>query len=210
MNITQKDFECVGNVAKHCDLPKLCIAIDESKLFDIAELFCDFWQDIVNIDNEIEAYRIAYKEYEECKVDCVEPEKPENYDLKVNLIYGGKYEVCNGKTKEHLGVKRIWVYYAYSRYLLINEFNDTPNGQVTKTNQFSLPKQVKEIQLFADKYRNMGFESFKKTSSFLCANKDIFINFESKDCGGCKCGGDCNNRTKVKGYGFKSRIITKR
>ena len=214
MNIVQADFSCVGNVAKHCDNAKLCVAIDESKIFDVAPLFCDFWQDIVDIDSEIETYREALKIYEECLEDeweeCIEPIKPDDYDVKVNLIYGGSFEVCNNKVREHFGVKRIWVYYAYSRYLLINEFNDTPNGQVAKTNNFSIPKDAKEIRNFAEKYRNMGYDSYKMTLNFLCANRDVFEWFTSNACGSCKCGGDCNSQTKAKGFGFRGKIITKR
>lgn len=213
--INQSDFDCIGQVAKHCDLQKLCVAINEAQDFDLSELFCDFWNTILDINSEIKAYQQAYREYEDCLLDedsedCVEPEIPEYYDEKVNLICGGGFEVCNGKMERHKGVKRILVYYSYSRYLPINEFNDTPNGQVSKTNQFSIPKSLKEIQGFADKYRNMGLESYKRTIKFLCVNRDIFTNFNSKDCGGCNCGDDCSGKTKVKGYGFKGSIISKR
>lgn len=211
--INQSDFDCIGQVAKHCDLQKLCVAINEAQEFDLSELFCDFWNEILEINNELKAYEEAYKEYQEClelKEECIEPERPENYEAKVNLICGGSFEVCNGKTGHHSGVKRILVYYAYSRYLPINEFNDTPNGQVAKTNQFSIPKPLKEIQGFADKYRNMGLESCKRTIKFLCANREVFPEFSSKDCGSCKCGNDCSGKTKVKGYGFRGSIISKR
>lgn len=207
--ISQEDFDCIGQIAKHCDLPKLCIAINEAQDFDLAELFCDFWDSILEINEEVEDYKQALIDFESCDEDCVEPTIPENYDLKVNLICGGSYEGCNDKVKKHFGVKRILTYYAYSRYLIINEFNDTPNGQVSKTNNFSIPKPLKEIQNVADKYRNMGYESYKKTIGFLCVNREVFTDFNSKDCGTCKCGSDCDHSTKVKGYGIKGKIITK-
>lgn len=200
--INQDDFNCVGEVARHCDLPKLCIAINEAQTFDLSELFCDFWDEILDIWKEVEEYQNCVEVGEE---ECV---IPENYDLKLNLICGGDFQTCSGKTRKHLGVKRILVYYAYSRYLIINGYNDTPNGSVNKTNDFSIPKPLKEVKDFADKYRTMGFESFNKTINFICSNKED-LGYEGK-CGGCGCGDhSCKSGTKAKGYGFKSRIIRK-
>lgn len=122
--IEKSDFACVGDIATHCDLPKLCIAIGEAQEFDLSELFCDYWITILDIWNEVDLYQEALIEYEQCidegGEECIEPEEPENYALKLNLICGGSFESCNGKTRNHLGIKRILVYYAYSRYLLIN------------------------------------------------------------------------------------------
>lgn len=211
--IEQKDFECIGEVSRHCDLSKLCIAIGEAKEFDTSELFCDFWNTILDVWNEIDLYQTALSEYEACVesggVDCIIPEEPSDYDLKLNLICGGSFESCNGKIRNHLGVKRIWVYYSYARYLLINPMNDTPNGGVQKTNDFSIPIPLKELQHRADHYRTMGYESFKKTLNFICNNK-VNFNFEG-ECGGCGCGDDhCVRKTKAKGYGWKGSIISKR
>lgn len=210
--IEQSDFECVGQVAKHCDLPKLCIAIGEAQEFDLSELFCDFWNEIIDIWDEIDLYQIALAEYEACidegDEECVEPEEPSNYDLKLNLICGGSFESCGGKVRNHLGIKRILVYYSYARYTLINPINDTPNGGVTKTNDFSIPTPLKELQSVADRYRTMGYESYKKTLNFICSNRQSFtFDGDCKECG-CTCE-RCNGRTKAKGYGFKGSIISK-
>jgi len=197
--IDKIDFACVGDIAKHCDYSKLCIAEDEAINFDLKGLFCDYWNEIKSIWKEIEGYK-----------NNPEEEKPENYDLKDNLINGGSFSSCNGKTSDHLGVKRILIYYTYSRYTIINGFNDTPNGSVQKTNEFTIPKTIKELELFADKYRSMGYESYKDTLKFLCHNKDVFSEFNHKDCSKCGCACEsCNGKTRVKGYGFKSSIIRK-
>lgn len=207
--IEQKDFECVGSVAKHCDLEKLCIAIGEAQEFDLAELFCDYWQIIIEIWEEINLYQEALKEFEECEEDCVKPEPPENYDLKLNLICGGSFESCGGKIRNHLGVKRILTYYSYGRYILINPYNDSPNGGVVKTNEFTMPISERDLEKKADRYRTMAYESFKKTINFICRNKTE-LNYEGK-CDGCGCGDSgCGKCTKAKGYGFKGSIITKR
>ena len=51
------------------------------------------------------------------------------------IIDGGDIKGCKG-LRTHQGIKRIWAYYAYARYIMINGFNDTPpSGMVAKTNQ---------------------------------------------------------------------------
>lgn len=182
--VERSDFNCIAQLAVHCDQKKLCIAIVEAQEFDLSNLLCDFYYDILeNIDNP-------------------------NYKI---LLCGGIYTDCNDKKRRFLGLKRTLVYYAYSRYLLINEFNDTPSGNVSKTNDFSLPKTLKEIELFADKYRTMAFESWEKTELYLCSNKDKFPNFNSKNCANCRCGNDdCYGKTSAKGYGLKTSVIRKK
>lgn len=207
--IDQKDFDCIGDVARHCDLKKLCISIDEAQIFDLGELFCDSWVNIEDIFNEIKEYHKAHEDFIKCSENCIEPSKPDNYDLKLNLIDGGNYIGCGGKIRTHLGVKRILVYYAYSRYVVINGFNDTPNGQVDKRNEWSLPKPLKEVQSFSEKYRTMGYVAYKKTNNFLCKHAtELGIN-KPYDCKECGCADDCDNKTKAKGFGFKSSIISK-
>lgn len=207
--ITQVDFDCVGIVAKHCDLPKLCIAISEASEFDLSELFCDFWPTALEIFAELEAYDEAVAACE-ADPDCeTPPTEPTDYELKVNLICGGSFEGCNDRTRTHSGLRKAWVYYAYSRYLVLNGFNDTANGQVTKTNEWSLPKPLKEVQSFADKYRSMAYTSLKKTMGFLCVNKDTFATFNSNVCEPCGCGGNCKGETKANGYGINGTVIRK-
>lgn len=217
--IVQADFSCIGDVAKHCVTDKLCIAIFEAQEYDLSELFCDFWPDIVEIAKEVQEYETDYAAYlidlAECEADpdCetppIEPIEPVNYAEKRNLICGGSFEGCNGKTKTHLGIKNILVNYAYSRYVILNGFSDTASGNVKKTNEFSLPTPMKELQAFADSYRTKGYLSYKKTLDFLCKNKDVFTDFTYDDCGDCGCGGKCNGKTKAKGYGFKGSNIIK-
>lgn len=208
--IEQSDFDCVGQVAKHCDLPKLCIAINEAQDWDLEPLFCDFWNNIIQISKEIDDYLNQLKIYEECVEnegeDCEMPIEPENYELKVNLLCGGSFEGCKG-IKSHKGVKRILTYYSYARYVILNGFNDTPNGLVGKTNDFAIPTPLNELKSFSNKYKDMGYESFKQTKDFLCRNKDVF-GFDSCDCKPCGCAdGCCDSRTKIKS--FKSKIISK-
>ena len=177
----QSDFQNIADVAIHCDQRKLNQAIREAQDYDLEELFCDFWNVIVtNWDNE------AYK----------------------TLIDGGVYEGCKGN-RSFAGVKKILALYTYSRYIIINNFNDTPNGNVSKNNDFSIPKTIKELEFMADKYRSMGYKEYEKATAYLCKNKDSFADFEGYDCKSCGCNGICGSKTSVKGYGISGSIITK-
>jgi len=197
MNLLPLQYNCIGIIAKHCDLSKLCVAENEASNFDLAELFCDFWMEIEAIVLEVESY-IANPELP----------MPTNYTEKTFLLNGGVYLDCSEKQRPFEGVYKIMAYYSYARYIVLNGFNDTATGMVTKTNDFSIPKTLKELESFADKYRTMGLISFERTVRYICQNSEIFdYSHCPKDkcgCGSEKCGG-----TKAKGYGFRSRNINK-
>lgn len=196
------DYANFGIVATHCDLRKLDIAEKEAYNFDLSELFCDSWEQIIEIWDEVNAY-ITCLETPECIAVI-----PTDYTTKYSLIFGGEYTGCNGKTRKQDGVKAILIYYSYARYLALNRYNDTPTGLVNKTNDFSIQVPIKELEGFADKYRNMGYISFNRTIGFMCANSSMF---NWNDCKQCGCGTDkCNGGTKAKGYGFRGSNIGKR
>lgn len=181
--ITQNDFSCIGDVAKHCNVPKLCTAINESENFDFLPLVCgEFYVDILaNLANP----------------------------LYVNLLNGGSFLGCNGKNDVHFGLKKVLVYYAYSRYIMINQYNDTANGLVQKTNEFSMPTPYKDLLAFSNKYRDMGNDAWQKTLKYLCKNKDTFSKFNSKNCS-CDCTDceTCDGKTQNQ-LGWKVNIIKK-
>ena len=199
MNLLPSQYNCIGILAKHCDLSKLCVAENEASNFDLAELFCDFWVEIEQINAEIIAYDNA---------DPQPPEPPENYTEKKALLDGGNYTDCGGKLRPFEGIYKIMAYYSYARYVMLNGFNDTATGLVQKTNEFSIPIDQKALNNFSDKYRNMGLISFERTQRYICQNTTIFdYTHCPKDkcgCGSDKCGG-----TKAKGYGFRSSNVNK-
>ncbi len=195
MTLHQSDFDCVGLVAVHCDHKKLCIAIDEARLFDLRPLLCEYFERAIGVVDEVDAYLACLADGSQ--PDCVEPE---NYEQKYSFVYGGEYS--GGCTSgSHLGIKRVWTYFAYSRYLIINGFNDTPSGVVRKTNEFSIPTPLAEVKSYADKYRSMGNIAFADLTAFICANRSVF----PESCACRKCG----RGTQAKGYGNKGRIIRK-
>lgn len=197
MNLQHHQYNCIGILAKHCDNSKLCTAENESSNFDLAELFCDFWVEIEQIELEVQAY-----------ISNSELPEPDNYNEKYALLFGGNYLDCKEKQRPFEGIYKILAYYSYSRYIILNGFSDTPNGLVQKTNEFSMPKSLKELEMFADKYRNMGLISFERTVRYICQNSSIF-DYQNCPKNECGCGsGNCGG-TKAKGYGLRSRNINK-
>lgn len=182
--LIRTDFTGIGDIANHCDLNKLNIAINEASDFDMDGLLCDFWDDVLdNWDDD------AYSD----------------------LINGGEYEGCGGKTRKFAGLKKVWVYYSYARYVILNGYNDTPNGMVAKTNNFSIPTPLKELQAISDKYRDMAKITYDRAMGYLCKNRETFENFNSYDCKGCGCGSNnCSDRKgNTRGYGISTSIIRK-
>jgi len=208
--LIKEDYSCIGVIANHCDNTKLCVAENQADEFDLSELYCDFWIDINAIWDEIDAYQLAVIECEE-NPDCTTPPtEPINYDLKRKLIFGGDYNICNGKTRKQGGVKKVLTYYSYARYVILNNINDTPTGLVQKINDFSIPTDLKVIKDNSDMYRNFGFKTYSDTIGFLCANKSVFTDFQSDKCKGCGCGSDECGGTKAKGFGIRTSNIDKR
>lgn len=188
--ISQSDFACVGLIAKHCDLQKLCIATEEAKTFDIIPLFCfDFVRDI--LDN----WNLQSSD--------------ENFLKYKNLICGGNYS-ANDKLHQNLGFKKVWIYYSYARYLLVNQFNDTANGMVSKENEWSNQIPMADIRDLSNKYRNMGKAAFESLQGYLCANKESFPKFDGCNCAlSCGCSGSCNCGKTKKLTGIKFSTVTK-
>lgn len=193
------DFACVGMVTASCNLSKICIAIDDALLFDIEPLLCTSfvidilskWQEILNVPTE----------------DPI----PEPLKLWYDLIYGSQYNNCHNKLQRHQGIKRMWTYFAYAGYVILNPFDDTPNGLKYKANEWSAPVPIKDLNGLSTTYKNKGLESFKTIKEFLCLNKDFFTNFDACDCHlSCGCVGTCGcGSTKKVGTGFRFKTIKK-
>lgn len=189
--LTVADFECVGIVAKHCDLSKLCLATEEAKQFDLIPLFC---------------YAIVHEILENWNLQDTDAD----FQKYKNLICGGTFEDCNGKLLLNPGFKKVWVYYAYARYILINGFNDTANGMVQKQSDWSVPTPLKELNDFSNKYRSMGKQAFEVVIGYLCQNKENFPNFDDCNCKlDCGCIGSCSCGKTKKLTGFKFKTVRK-
>lgn len=201
------DFKCVGLVAQHCDLNKICIAENEAISQDFYGLYCGYAFDIEEIITEVDTYLEALAACE-ADPDCTAPpEQPLYYENKFKLVYGGVFESVCGRRIMFNGVKTILVYYSYARYIMINGINDTPTGHVHKTNEYSMPLSVSELEVFSNKYRNMGYSAYENSKNFVCYS-GLIENFPCEN--KCFCGSkECGGKTKNKGFGFKTQIITK-
>mgnify|MGYP000906288605 CR=1 FL=1 len=180
--IRQSDFDGIGNVAQHCDLSKLQVAINQALEFDIIPLFCyEFMDDVLKNWNNTES----------------------KYQF---LIYGGTFTDRAGRLRSNIGLKRVWLYYSYAQYLLINQFSDTANGQVRKDSEWSIPVPLGEITAYSNKYRKMGREACSSVLDYLTANK---IDFPLANHLACGCSGTCNCGKTKKMTGFKFSTVKK-
>lgn len=183
ISLTKEDFEGKGLVAKHCNLPKLDIAINEAILFDLKPLLCDLFFDVD--DN--------WDDTEGDWFDIIEPKE---------------FTGCNDRRKSHQGLKNVLISYAYARYTILNNFDDTPNGGVTKSNDWSIPKPFADLKQVSDRYRSMGYDQWKEVEMYICLNRDVYTDADF-DCKACGCNGKCGSSTKIKGYGIKGTNISK-
>lgn len=184
IRLLQKDFDCIGQVAKHCNLTKLNIAINEAIKFDAKALLCGL---LFEVSDNWES-------------------EDEKWD---DLINGSTYEGCNGREISHAGFKEVLAYYAYARYLIINKTDDTASGTVQKTNQFSMPTPLKEVYSISNRYRNMGAELWKDVEAFICTNKKDYPNADFSNCKGCGCNGSCGTKTNTRGFGISGNNVSK-
>lgn len=183
ITLNRDDFYPIGLVAKHCNLEKLQIAINESILFDLKGLLCGLFFDVdTNWDSETE--------------------------LWTNIIDPLEFTGCNDKPKSHQGLKNVLIRYAYARYVILNNFDDTPNGGVTKSNDWSIPKPYSDLKQISDRYRSMGYEMWKEVEAYICLNEDLYENADY-DCSICGCNGTCGTKTSSRGYGIKGSNVEK-
>src|SRR5690606_15615393 len=165
IQLNRNDFTGLGNVAKHCNLEKLDIAVNEAIQFDLKPLLCDLFLEVEANWEDIDG-------------------------IWFDLIYPLEFEGCNEKPKSHQGLKKVLTYYAYARYVLINNFDDTPNGGVNKTNEWSIPKPYADLKTVAERYRNMGYDLWKEVEMYICLNEDVYPDADF-ECSPCGCNGKC-------------------
>lgn len=181
------DFKGIGNVAKHCNYEKLEIAIQHAVLQDLKPLLC-------NLFNAVE---VAWQEDETTAGS-------EMYAL----INGGEFTNCAGYTERQIGLKGVLAYYAYGRYLMLNQGDDTPNGLVTKNSEWSIPKPLAELERMSDHYRNMGRTLYKTVEQYAYMNKEQLPGYCYENFA-CDCNGCCGLQPMNKGYGIRSKNVEK-
>jgi len=152
--IEKKDFDCIAQVAEHCDWDTLCLYIRERQNLDLPKLLGDaFYTDIMdNVDD-----------YEE-------------------LLCGSRFEYCGGE-QMHFGLKRILVHFVYGAYIYRHGYIDTPFGVKGKSNDDGFPIDIRELAKVRTEHRNIAYSYWEKTIRYLCVNKDKYPLFHG-DCSG--------------------------
>lgn len=182
--IGQRDFECIGQVAQHCDWDKLCIYIREQQNLSLLPKigFCLF--DLLMKQDLGFCISGGY----------------EGTDILRHLFNGGRYRGCDGTTKMHFGLKRSLVHWAYGAYIYRHGIVDTPFGAVQKLNQDSVPVEMSVLKSLNLEHRNDAENYFEMTMDYLCSVKDCEPISECDICeciSGCKCS-YCHNIGKSK------------
>lgn len=187
--ISRTDFDCIGQVARHCDWDQLCIYIREQQNLS---LLPKIGQCLYNI--------VYCKETDsECEVEMDE----ETYN---SIMCGGQYVGCDGKTKVHFGLKRVLVHYAYGAYIYRHGYVDTPFGVVQKINQDSISAPIGELKTLNNEHRKSAEMYWQMTSDFLCSIKDNEAYADCVRCCDCKCG-HCSGKSKTmqnRNFSFKN------
>lgn len=168
--INREDFDCIGQVARHCDWEQLCIYIREQQNLSL----------LPKVGQCL--YNLIY-----CKETNVECEVEMDEDTYNSLMCGGHYKGCDGKDKVHFGLKRVLVHYAYGAYIYRHGYVDTPFGVVQKINQDSISAPIQELKTLNNEHRANAEAYWQMTADFLCSIRDEDPFAECVKCCGCKC-----------------------
>lgn len=176
--INQADFDCIAQVAKHCDWEKLCIYIREQQNLSLVPKFgyCIYKK------------LLTYHQYTIDQNLAATGWTEEQLEIIQNLFEGGEYTACDGEPKYHFGIKRILIHWAYGAYAYRGSATDTPFGQVQKLNQDSVPVPLDDLKKLNFDHRNTAQEYFTMTKEYICAKKE---DDPLKECNPKVCIKDC-------------------
>lgn len=168
--LTIEDLKEIGQISRNCDIEKLNIAEMEAFNFDLTPLIDCYSIEISN----------NWQEKEGVWFNVINPNTFDNKDCK-NCGY-------------HKGLKSVLAYFTFARYMILNEFNDTPNGNVSKSNDFSFPTNYKALKDRADMYREMAKYTMEGVVNYMRVNRNDYPLFFPKN-------------SVAKGYGVKIKNV---
>lgn len=186
--LSVEDFDCIGQVARHCDWSQLCIYIREQQNLTLLPkigqcLYTELYNYITTADST---------------------DSTDSGDTSVlhDLWCGSEYIGCGGEPAMHFGLERVLVHYAYGAYIYRHGYVDTPFGVVQKMNQDSVPAPMNELRKMMQEHQHAGDQYWQMTKDYLCTVKDEeVIKKCMDDYFGCK---KCNNRCTCKDkYDYK-------
>jgi hypothetical protein len=174
--IDKSDFDCIGQVANHCDWDKLCIYIREQQnLYLLPKIgFCLLDKIVNNLTDPI-----------------IE-----------KLLCGGSFTDSSGQVSYFFGLKRVLAHASYAAYFFRHGFTDTPFGVVQKLNQDSLPVPINELRSVKNEHYNNAETYFVQFEAFLATIKDEAL---IKDCYAGICGTSTQTEeTQRRQYSFSN------
>lgn len=194
--IGQRDFDCIGQVAHHCDWQQLCIYIREQQNLSLLPKIgpCLF--------DKLVAYDLGY-----CTSGGYDGE-----NVLRHLWHGGRYTGCDGTPRVHFGLKRALIHWSYGAYVYRSSFVDTPFGMVQKMNQDSVPVDGPTLSSINKEQRSNAEDYYNMTMDYLCSVKDCDPISECHVCdcvSGCGCGHCSGQGSTLQRRSFRFRNITK-
>lgn len=89
-------------------------------------------------------------------------------------LFNGSSYTLSGHTYKHQGIKLALCYYAYARYRMNANEEETATGIVTKNNPYSEPASEKTIARRVDQARSAAFAYMEPVIKFLNDNSDDY------------------------------------
>lgn len=182
--ISQDDFSCVTQVARHCDWDQLSMYIREQQNLSL----------LPKIGACLFDKLLRY-----CQGFCIEGEtgscSDKETDVLKHLFVGGRYQACDGEIKMHFGLKRSLIHWSYGAYIYRHGIIDTPFGAAQKISESSLPIKLEDLAKVNLEQRNNADFYFKLTKEYLCSVKDCPVLI---GCNICDCIKDCKCHTCCK------------
>lgn len=199
--IGKDDFKCIGQVAEHCDWEQLCTYIREQQNLSLIPKVGQCLWNLVLCYKQHEA-----EESDSCEIDWDQ----DTEDRFNNLLCGGTYTGCDGKTRRHFGLQRVMVHYAYGAYVYRHGYIDTPFGVVQKVNQDSVPAPLQELKSIMIENRNAAEQYWQMTRDYLCTLKGFEPFKECMECGDCDCScGHCKGRGHAMDRGLTFKNVSR-
>lgn len=159
--ISRPDFDCIGQVAKHCNWEQLCLYIREQQNLYLLP-------------------KIGYCLLEKLKDDA----NAEDPIIK-KILGGAEFTNAAGHKDYFFGLKRVLAHASYAAYIFRHGLVDTPFGVVQKLNQDSLPTPINELRSIKNEHYNNAEMYFSKFKEFIYTLKDENI---IKECYLATCG----------------------
>ena len=120
-------------------------------------------------------------------------------DVK-GLMEGGTYTDCSGNLRTNPGLKTVFVYLFWMRYVYEINFVDTPTGVVAKTRTDSEQLSMGHLNNLSGQYETMAMNYFESVKGYIMANRGQYPLF-------CGCGPHTANlRPTIKGVKDKNIV----